>query len=754
MSAWDRLTGRNSASQGAAQQLPGVEVRATDAGVPDVNPGFWLGMGYSNNVSTKDIEQHPYAYHWAIYATARNISSNIARLPRYIERTGERAPILSHPFLSLLKKPCPGMTQTTFWQFIALYLLLPTSSIHHTHKRGGQAFIIPLMKGEKIDCWAGEEADIMMPWSDEFFEPVIDRATGTLTEWKFEVPGLPGSKEIYKPNQIIRIYNVNPYDRTRGLSYAGPAWFAVTRDIYADIWNQNMFENDATPGGVLTSEQQLHPEKVREMRKQWYEMYSGPTNARRIAILSQGLKFQATSTTAKDMEFTKLKEETRDQILGTMGLNKIAIGRYEDVNYSTLFEGRKMLWQDTYQPIDDSICEQISSQWISKMNPRAEECLRADYAKIPALRQDYTKPVSVAKQLYSMGIPAYRALQIAELPLSEEDLTKYPWLNEQPPTQGLGGLFGGGETIGTDADKAPATIEAIRARNKKLSRKLTPEALARFSDDYIKRVLEPGEKYWLPKFIKLLISQRNAMQDNVDKWEKSNDKSMVIVAKATAHAGQFLLDIHGEIERLTELYSELVGIQLNADYDKLKEELPLSQWPKAARVSWNVTDHTIHEFVSERRTELHNITTTTLNKARDKINDAVDSAIRDGLTVPQTARKIKDAIADAIDIRQHHARTIARTEVGSISSKARNAMFRDVGVEYHEWTTANDEKVRDTHAGINGEVVKIGEKFGTTGLAFPLDPDGSAEEIINCRCATIAVPGPGAGETDEDNPID
>jgi SPP1 gp7 family putative phage head morphogenesis protein len=297
-------------------------------------------------------------------------------------------------------------------------------------------------------------------------------------------------------------------------------------------------------------------------------------------------------------------------------------------------------------------------------------------------------------------------------------------------------------------------VESIRARNRKRLRVLDHEALARFSDDYIKRVFDPGEKFWLPKFIKLLIAQRNAMQDHVDRWEKLHEKAMVVVAKATVNAGQFLLDISGEMERLTELYSELLGVQLASDYDKLKEELPVSKWPAVARVQWNVTDHTIHQYVAVRRAELQQITTTTMEKARDKINDATDEAIRDGLTVQQTARKIKDAIADAIEIRQHQARTIARTEVGSISSKARYGMFKNVGVEYHEWVTANDEKVRDTHDAVNGKVRRIGEEFGKTGLAFPLDPEGDAAEVINCRCVTIAVPGDKDDEDDEDNTND
>ena len=87
--------------------------------------------------------------------------------------------------------------------------------------------------------------------------------------------------------------------------------------------------------------------------------------------------------------------------------------------------------------------------------------------------------------------------------------------------------------------------------------------------------------------------------------------------------------------------------------------------------------------------------------------------------------------------------TIARTETGTISSSTRFQAFRIEGIEYTEWLTAGDEKVRDSHviAGNSGPV-EIGGNFPAVNMRFPLDPKGLPGDIINCRCVAVAAKAP------------
>lgn len=85
--------------------------------------------------------------------------------------------------------------------------------------------------------------------------------------------------------------------------------------------------------------------------------------------------------------------------------------------------------------------------------------------------------------------------------------------------------------------------------------------------------------------------------------------------------------------------------------------------------------------------------------------------------------------------------TIARTETIAAYNNAADEALRqvvDTGQVHPDrimqvWRSASDEKVRESHAALEGEARGLDEPF-SNGLKFPHDPSGPAEEVINCRC--------------------
>lgn len=65
------------------------------------------------------------------------------------------------------------------------------------------------------------------------------------------------------------------------------------------------------------------------------------------------------------------------------------------------------------------------------------------------------------------------------------------------------------------------------------------------------------------------------------------------------------------------------------------------------------------------------------------------------------------------------------------------------GKKYKMWVTEHDEKVRETHKGVDGNVVEIDEYFevGDSFLLYPKDMsmDPNMNEIANCRCTAIYI---------------
>lgn len=97
----------------------------------------------------------------------------------------------------------------------------------------------------------------------------------------------------------------------------------------------------------------------------------------------------------------------------------------------------------------------------------------------------------------------------------------------------------------------------------------------------------------------------------------------------------------------------------------------------------------------------------------------------------------------AANQRLYRQRTIARVE----TTKAVNAGIHDTYAQAIEqgiisnvlrtWITARDERVRDSHWSIDGEVRGFSETWRTSAgneLRYPGDPNAPASEVINCRC--------------------
>lgn len=136
---------------------------------------------------------------------------------------------------------------------------------------------------------------------------------------------------------------------------------------------------------------------------------------------------------------------------------------------------------------------------------------------------------------------------------------------------------------------------------------------------------------------------------------------------------------------------------------------------------------------------------TALNRAlRDgRFDRTVMRAIRDGQ--PLTAEQV-DRMVDRYRQRyvRYRSEVIARTEALRAANEGTEEMYRqaiDAGQVQpaqlrRTWITAKDERVRGSHARLNGQVRMIGEAWqGDEGeLRYPGDPTAPASETVQCRC--------------------
>lgn len=80
------------------------------------------------------------------------------------------------------------------------------------------------------------------------------------------------------------------------------------------------------------------------------------------------------------------------------------------------------------------------------------------------------------------------------------------------------------------------------------------------------------------------------------------------------------------------------------------------------------------------------------------------------------------------------SKRIARTEIHNSHNTAVHDSYKEMDIEYTMWVAADDERTRESHLEINGEIIRLGDTY-SNGLKYPGDTDGPIEEWINCRCS-------------------
>ena len=130
-----------------------------------------------------------------------------------------------------------------------------------------------------------------------------------------------------------------------------------------------------------------------------------------------------------------------------------------------------------------------------------------------------------------------------------------------------------------------------------------------------------------------------------------------------------------------------------------------------------------------------------LSGVPDEIFAEIQNEIAIGLSQGESVEELARRISGAFDeISATRAELIAQTETAAAYGFASDKAAREAGVEYKQWIHSGlPKEPREDHIGIDGLIVPIDEAYpvGDPPLMFPHDPDGSAEDVINCGCISI-----------------
>lgn len=123
----------------------------------------------------------------------------------------------------------------------------------------------------------------------------------------------------------------------------------------------------------------------------------------------------------------------------------------------------------------------------------------------------------------------------------------------------------------------------------------------------------------------------------------------------------------------------------------------------------------------------------------------IHSQMSQGIMQGESIDKLANRIYHIVNSNSRSAVLHARTMTTGIENRGRQDGFdkaeQDGIVVDKEWIATGDDRTRDWHAELNGQVISNNEKFENEygEIAFPGDADAEPENIYNCRCALGGV---------------
>jgi len=138
----------------------------------------------------------------------------------------------------------------------------------------------------------------------------------------------------------------------------------------------------------------------------------------------------------------------------------------------------------------------------------------------------------------------------------------------------------------------------------------------------------------------------------------------------------------------------------------------------------------------------YNLITSNAKKYVSQINTLTEQAIVNGLSPAKLKEEIKKATQGLSD---KHCKLLARDQMGKLNGNITEAQMQEIGLDLYVWSTAFDDRVRDSHAAMEGLLCRWDDASVCSydGGKTWVDRPSAAVQLhpgqdIQCRCVGLA----------------
>ena len=144
---------------------------------------------------------------------------------------------------------------------------------------------------------------------------------------------MKGSTVILQPKDVLHIPGLG-FDGLVGYSPITMAKNAIGLAIAAEEYGSKFYANGAAPSGVLEHPGILKdPSKVRES---WTQTFGGSSNANKVAVLEEGMKYTPISISPNEAQFLETRKFQINEIARIFRVPPHMVGDLEKSSFSNI----------------------------------------------------------------------------------------------------------------------------------------------------------------------------------------------------------------------------------------------------------------------------------------------------------------------------------------------------------------------------------------------------------------------------------
>lgn len=654
---------------------------------------------------------------------ANKISSQTLQVMRSEIRDGEEItePAPEHPLNELLEQPNEWQDYHQFMYNWVVEFILMGNGVVWNAPSSGQLIVLPTENLTLDFDNKGRAKEYIMSSSNDDQHGLRETA----------------DMQRFAKKNIMHARRPNPNSLLWGLSPFIAGRKSILFNRYSSDYLNAFYLKQATPGLALSLDRMVNEDVALRQLKSFEQAYQGRKNARRTLVLPKGVTATPLTHSLADQKLLDHINTNRETMLGLLKVPKHELGLQTSGSLGSE-EHRLALrnfWESTLKPTMDILAGSLNKYFQAELGP--EYFFQFDLSDVEALQDDLKAKADIAKAMLEGG-------------LSVNEVRRRVWQEPDSEEMGANSPF----PLATLRSSAITVSPSLPEPETEQAEEETRSVKIRITDrvegyraSMYKQLVDEEErkiKTLAGLAIDYLVGMTNAAIDvvldalkNAQPYQTKQDglptASILRRRIERALSEQFEETWTTETARTLETSVDLgFDQQLNLIFNaEARQEVAALGARNEENRRLILEARALESFsdISKTHTERIMRQITRGQKRGDSITDIMRSVAEELGTPRQLAGR---------------AETIARTETLTAVSIGQAAAVDDAqevipGLK-KAWLTAGDDRVRDSHASLDGDVIGVKEKFDN-GLRHPRDiKSRRPEETINCRCTLLLVP--------------